>query len=48
MRATNVFLTDSRIEPIAIGERQWLDDRSSLLIESARREGVAVAPMTTA
>ncbi len=40
--------TDSRIEPIAVGERQWRDDRSSPLIEIARREGVAVTPMTTA
>jgi predicted nucleotidyltransferase len=39
--------TDSRIEPIAVGERQWREDRSSPLIEIARREGVAVEPMTT-
>lgn len=37
--------TDSRIEPIAVGERQWRDDQSSPLIEIARREGVTVAPM---
>jgi predicted nucleotidyltransferase len=40
--------TDSRIEPIAVGERQWREDRSSPLIEIARREGVTVAPMTIA
>lgn len=40
--------TDSRIEPIAVGERQWREDRSSPLIEMARREAVAVAsPATT-
>lgn len=31
--------TDSRIEPIACGLRQWSDDTSSALIEIARREG---------
>jgi len=31
--------TDSRIEPIACGERQWLEDNKSALIEIARREG---------
>jgi predicted nucleotidyltransferase len=40
--------TDSRIEPVAVGERQWRDDRSSPLIEIARREGVAVAPLLAA
>lgn len=40
--------TDSRIEPIAVGERQWRKDRSNPLIESARREGVVVAPRPTA
>jgi len=34
--------TDSRIEPIAVGERQWLEDDSSPLIEIARREGQVV------
>jgi len=31
--------TDSRIEPIGVGERQWREDRSSPIIEIARREG---------
>ena len=30
---------DSRIEPIACGERQWAEDDSSVIIEVARREG---------
>ncbi len=35
-------LTDSRIEPIACGEKQWLTDDSSAIVELARREGVRV------
>jgi len=31
--------TDSRIEPIPVGERQYLEDNSSAIIEIARREG---------
>jgi len=31
--------TDSRIEPIAVGERQFAEDDSSAIIEIARREG---------
>jgi predicted nucleotidyltransferase len=31
--------TDSRIEPIAVGERQWREDDTSVIIEMARREG---------
>ena len=31
--------TDSRIEPIAVGSRQYLEDDSSAIIEMARREG---------
>ena len=31
--------TDSRIEPIAVGERQYETDDSSAIIEIARREG---------
>jgi len=31
--------TDSRIEPIPCGERQWLEDDESAIIELARREG---------
>ena len=34
---------DSRIEPIACGERQWQQDDSSAIIEIARREGTQVA-----
>jgi len=32
-------VTDTRIEPIACGERQWTEDDSSAIIEIARREG---------
>lgn len=35
--------TDSRIEPIACGVRQWQDDDRSAIIEIARREGTLVA-----
>ncbi len=38
LRAT----TDSRIEPFAVGERQWREDDASVLIELARREGVEI------
>jgi predicted nucleotidyltransferase len=31
--------TDSRIEPIPCGERQWLEDDESTIIEVARRDG---------
>ena len=31
--------TDSRVEPIAVGERQWREDNASAIIEIARREG---------
>jgi predicted nucleotidyltransferase len=34
--------TDSRIEPIPCGERQWLEDDSSAIIEMARRIGETV------
>jgi hypothetical protein len=40
--------TDSRIEPVAVGERQWREDPGSPLIEMARREGVVVAPRLAA
>lgn len=33
---------DSRIEPIACGERQWREDDASPIIEIARREGQLV------
>ncbi len=36
--------TDSRIEPIPCGERQWVEDESSALIEIARREGHVILP----
>ncbi len=36
-------LTDWRIEPIACGERQWLEDDASPIIEIARREGQVIA-----
>jgi len=35
--------TDSRIEPIAVGERQWQEDNTSAIIEMARREGQAIS-----
>lgn len=31
--------TDARIEPIPCGEKQWVEDDSSAVIEIARREG---------
>jgi predicted nucleotidyltransferase len=34
--------TDCRIEPIPCGEKQWVEDDSSAIIEMARREGQAV------
>ena len=34
--------TDSRIEPIPCGERQWAEDATTPIIEIARREGVQV------
>lgn len=36
--------TDSRIEPIAVGERQFEEDESSAILEVARREGRKVFP----
>ncbi len=36
--------TDSRIEPIPCGERQWAEDNTTPIIEIARREGVQVVP----
>ena len=38
LRAT----TDSRIEPFAVGERQWREDAVSVIIEMARREGLEI------
>jgi predicted nucleotidyltransferase len=34
--------TDSRIEPIPCGERQWKEDVSSAVVEIARREGETI------
>lgn len=34
--------TDTRIEPVPCGERQWEEDDSTAIIEIARREGVLV------
>lgn len=39
LRAT----TDSRVEPIACGEREWETDQTRPILEIARREGVLVA-----
>ena len=39
--------TDSRIEPIAVGERQWQFDNASVLLEIARREGQVILPVAT-
>jgi predicted nucleotidyltransferase len=35
--------TDSRIEPIPCGEREWETDDSRPILEIARREGVVIA-----
>jgi predicted nucleotidyltransferase len=35
--------TDSRIEPIPCGSRQWREDDSSAILEIARREGEVLA-----
>jgi len=34
--------TDSRIEPIPVGQKQFLNDNSSAIIEIARREGQVI------
>ena len=34
--------TDSRIEPLPCGEKQWVEDDVSTIIEVARREGQLV------
>jgi predicted nucleotidyltransferase len=34
--------SDSRIEPIPCGERQWREDRGSAVVEIARREGESI------
>ncbi len=35
--------TDSRIEPVAVGQRQFDEDDSSAIVEIARREGQVVS-----
>jgi len=35
--------TDARIEPIPCGEKQWLEDESTPIIEAARQNGQMVA-----
>ena len=35
--------TDSRIEPIPVGEKQFKNSRDSLIIEVARREGQIIS-----
>jgi predicted nucleotidyltransferase len=35
--------TDSRIEPLAVGERRWREDDASAILEIARREGQEIA-----
>jgi len=39
--------TDSRIEPLPVGERQWQEDDANMIIEIARREGYDI-PLPTA
>jgi predicted nucleotidyltransferase len=34
---------DSRIEPVACGEREWEENDSRMIIEIARREGMKIA-----
>jgi len=38
--------TDSRIEPVAVGNKTWEEDDADLLIEVARREGVPIVPIS--
>lgn len=35
--------TDSRIEPIPCGQKQWQDNKSDAVIEIARNEGLTIA-----
>lgn len=39
--------TDSRIEPLACGLKQWTDDTSTAIVEIARREGRKILPHRT-
>lgn len=34
--------TDNRVEPIAVGDREWREDDSRAIVEIARREGLIV------
>jgi predicted nucleotidyltransferase len=34
--------TDARFEPIACGEREWVEDDSRAILEIARREGLSI------
>jgi len=40
--------SDSRIEPIPCGERQWYEDVSSPIVEIARREGETIKSVEAA
>ena len=40
--------TDSRIEPIGVGERRWREDDASVILEIVRREGQEVPVPTVA
>jgi predicted nucleotidyltransferase len=35
---------DSRIEPIPCGSKEWLEDKTSAIVEMARREGKELIP----
>ena len=43
----NLFIyagrTDSRIEPIPVGEKQFAEDNTNMIIEIARREGQMIS-----
>jgi len=34
--------SDNRVEPVPVGEREWLEDDSRAIVEIARREGQIV------
>lgn len=40
--------TDSRIEPLAVGEQQWEKNDGSILLEMARRQGVEIQQPSSA
>ena len=33
---------DARIEPVPVGQQQFLEDQTSPIVEMARREGIAI------